>query len=109
MAEVEFRVGKITPLEKTTAEGFYKNIQQLLRGAEIEYANVLSELQQYLKTPQLTVNQSFVMTMRVCSSANLQIAISVNLPAVWVNHRHEQHHSLYCRAMSLIFAAIVYQ
>ncbi len=59
VAEVEFRVGKITPLEKTTAESFYKNIQQLLRGAEIEYQNALSELSQYLKTPQVVVSQSF--------------------------------------------------
>ncbi len=59
VAEVEFRVGKITPLEKTTAESFYKNIQQLLRGSEIEYQNALSELSQYLKTPQVAVNQSF--------------------------------------------------
>ncbi len=60
VAEVEFRVGKITLLDKTTAESFYKNIQQLLRGSEIEYANAISELQQYLKTPQVTVNQFFV-------------------------------------------------
>ena len=60
VAEVEFRVGKITPLDKTTAESFYKNIQQLLRGSEIEYENALSELRQYLKMPQVTVNQFFV-------------------------------------------------
>ena len=59
VAEVEFRVGKITPLEKMTAESFYKNIQQILRGAEIEQQNALSELSQYLKMPQITVNQSF--------------------------------------------------
>ncbi len=59
VAEVEFRVGKITPLEKTTAESFYKNIQQSLRGSEMEYQNALSELSQYLKTPQVAVNQAF--------------------------------------------------
>ncbi|MBL7813593.1 MAG: CusA/CzcA family heavy metal efflux RND transporter [Saprospiraceae bacterium] len=59
VAEVEFRVGKITPLEKTTAESFYKNIQQLLRGAELAEKNALDELKSFLKSPQISVNELF--------------------------------------------------
>lgn len=59
VAEVESRVGKITPLEKLTIESFYKNTQHILRGAETEHQNALLELSTFLKTPQVVVNQAF--------------------------------------------------
>ena len=59
VAEVEARVGKITPLEKLTIESFYKNTAHLLRGAELENQNALLALNQYLKTSQTAVNQPF--------------------------------------------------
>ena len=59
VAEVESRVGKITPLEKLTIESFYKNTQHILRGAETEHQNALLELSAFLKTPQVVVNQAF--------------------------------------------------
>ena len=59
VAEVEARVGKITPLEKLTIESLYKNTAHLLRGAELENQNALLALNQYLKTSRIAVNQSF--------------------------------------------------
>ena len=60
VAEVEARVGKITPLERLTIESFYKNTAHLLRGAALENQNALLALNQYLKTTQTVINQSFV-------------------------------------------------
>jgi outer membrane protein TolC len=59
IAEVEHKVGKITALEKTVIESFYLNLRQILRGGEMELQNAQRELGQYLKTPQVVVNQSF--------------------------------------------------
>ena len=59
VAEVEYKVGKITPLEKQVMVSFYANIVHILRGGQMEFQNALSELSQYLKTPQVSVNQYF--------------------------------------------------
>jgi heavy metal efflux system protein len=59
VAEVESRVGKITPLEKLTLQSFYQNFAQILRGSVVDNQNALNTLSVYLKTPQVVVNQSF--------------------------------------------------
>jgi heavy metal efflux system protein len=59
VAEVESRVGKITPLEKLTLQSFYQNFAQILRGSLVENQSALNTLSVYLKTPQVVVNQSF--------------------------------------------------
>jgi outer membrane protein TolC len=77
IAEVEYKVGKITALEKTVIESFYLNIRQILRGGEMEFQNAQSELAQYLKMPQVAVNQSFT---RLKMPVPIEKKESLNLP-----------------------------
>jgi outer membrane protein TolC len=77
IAEVEYKVGKITALEKTVIESFYLNVRQILRGGEMEFQNAQNELAQYLKMPQVLVNHSFT---RLKTSVSMEKEKSFNLP-----------------------------
>jgi outer membrane protein TolC len=77
IAEVEYKVGKITALEKTVIESFYLNIRQILRGGEMAFQNAQMELAQYLKTPQVIVNQYFT---RLKTPVSIEKKEPVNLP-----------------------------
>jgi heavy metal efflux system protein len=59
VAHVEYKVGKITALEKLNMERFYQNFTQILRGSVLDNQNALSELSVYLKVPQITLTQAF--------------------------------------------------
>ncbi len=59
VADVEFRTGATTPLDKLNLEVTYKNIHQQLNSAGLEYQNALAELGNYIGAREVAISADF--------------------------------------------------
>jgi heavy metal efflux system protein len=79
IAQIESRVGKITPLEKMNMEAFYDNIHQEYTAAKLEHENSLLELGKFIGVQITATSEKF-------QKANLSPTLAqnnlVNMPII---------------------------